>query len=487
MMTRAEYIESLRKLNLKVYFMGELIENPVDHPMIRPSMNSVAKTYELAEKPEYQDLMTVYSPLIGKRINRFCHLHQSTEDLVNKVKMQRLMGQKTAACFQRCVGMDAFNAIFSTTYEMDQKLGTEYHKRFTEYMKFVQENDLTVDGAMTDPKGDRSLSPSRQEDPDMYMHVVEVREDGIVVRGAKAHQTGAVNSHEHLIMPTVAMKEEDKDYAISFAVPSDAEGVFMVYGRQSCDTRKMEKNADMDLGNSQYGGHEALVVFDDVFVPNERVFMCREYEFAGMMVERFAGYHRQSYGGCKVGVGDVLIGAAALAADYNGVPKANHIKDKLIEMIHLNETLYACGIACSAEGEKMPAGNYQINLLLANVCKQNITRMPYEIARLAEDIAGGLMVTMPSEQDLRSEKIGPYVEKYLQGATGTSTENRMRILRLIENITLGTAAVGYRTESMHGAGSPQAQRIMISRQGNLAAKKELAKVIAKVDENKDRK
>ena len=487
MMTKAEYIESLRKLNLKVYFMGELIENPVDHPMIRPSMNSVAKTYELAEKPEYRDLMTVYSPLIGKRINRFCHLHQSTEDLVNKVKMQRLMGQSTAACFQRCVGMDAFNAIFSTTYEMDGKLGTDYHRRFTEYMKFVQENDLTVDGAMTDPKGDRSLPPSKQEDPDMYMHVVEVREDGIVVRGAKAHQTGAVNSHEHLIMPTVAMREEDRDYAISFAVPSDAEGVFMVYGRQSCDTRKMEEGADMDLGNPQYGGHEALVVFDDVFVPNERVFMCREYEFAGMMVERFAGYHRQSYGGCKVGVGDVLIGAAALAADYNGVPKANHIKDKLIEMMHLNETLYACGIACSAEGEKMPAGNYQINLLLANVCKQNITRMPYEIARLAEDIAGGLMVTMPSEQDLRSAEVGAYVEKYLKGATGTSTENRMRILRLIENITLGTAAVGYRTESMHGAGSPQAQRIMIARQGNLAAKKELAKVIAKVDESKDRK
>lgn len=487
MMTKAEYIESLRKLNLKVYFMGELIENPVDHPMIRPSMNSVAKTYELAEKPEYQDLMTVYSPLTGKRINRFCHLHQSTEDLVNKVKMQRLMGQQTAACFQRCVGMDAFNAIFSTTFEMDQKLGTEYHKRFTEYMKYVQENDLTVDGAMTDPKGDRNLSPSKQEDPDLYMHVVEVREDGIVVRGAKAHQTGAVNSHEHLIMPTVAMKEEDQDYAISFAVPSDAEGVFMIYGRQSCDTRKLEEQADMDLGNSQYGGHEALVVFDDVFVPKDRVFMCREYEFAGMMVERFAGYHRQSYGGCKVGVGDVLIGAAALAADYNGVPKANHIKDKLIEMMHLNETLYACGIACSAEGEKMPAGNYQINLLLANVCKQNITRMPYEIARLAEDIAGGLMVTMPSEKDLRSEKIGPYVEKYLKGATGTSTENRMRVLRLIENITLGTAAVGYRTESMHGAGSPQAQRIMIARQGNLAGKKELAKVIAKIDETKDRK
>ena len=485
MMTKEQYIESLRKLNLKVYFMGELIENPVDHPMIRPSMNSVAMTYELAEREEYKDLMTATSNLTGKAVNRFCHLHQSTEDLVKKVKMQRLMGQKTAACFQRCVGMDAFNAIFSTTYEMDKQLGTDYHKRFTEYMKFVQDNDLTVDGAMTDPKGDRSVSPSKQEDPDLYLHITEVREDGIVVRGAKAHQTGAVNSHEHLIMPTVALKEEDKDYAVSFAVPSDAEGVIMIYGRQSCDTRKMEREADIDLGNAQYGGHEALVIFDNVFVPNDRIFMCKEYEFAGMMVERFAGYHRQSYGGCKVGVGDVLIGASALAADYNGVPKATHIKDKLIEMVHLNETLYACGIACSAEGKKMAAGNYQIDLLLANVCKQNVTRLPYEIARLAEDIAGGIMVTMPSEQDLRSEEIGHYVDKYLKGAKGISTENRMRVLRLIENITLGTAAVGYRTESMHGAGSPQAQRVMIARQGDIESKKKMAKEIARIDESKN--
>jgi len=479
-MTKEQYVQSLRNMNLKVYLMGELVENPVDHPIIKPSMNSVAMTYELAQMPEYQDLMTAKSNLTGKTINRFCHLHQDTSDLVKKVKMQRLLGQKTASCFQRCVGMDAFNAIYSTTFEMDQKLGTQYHKRFTEYLKFVQENDLTVDGAMTDPKGDRSLSPSKQADADLYLRIVKTLPNGIVVRGAKAHQTGAVNSHEHLVMPTVALKEEDADYAVSFAVPSDAPGVVMIYGRQSCDTRKMEIGADIDLGNARFGGHEALVIFDDVFVPLDRVFMCREYEFAGMMVERFAGYHRQSYGGCKVGVGDVLIGAAAVAADYNGVAGAGHIKEKLIEMTHLNETLYACGIACSAEGEPLPAGNYMINLLLANVCKQNITRMPYEIARLAEDIAGGLMVTMPSEQDLRNREIGPYIQKYLKGIAGVSTENRLRILRLIENITLGTAAVGYRTESMHGAGSPQAQRIMIARQSNIEHKKQLAKDIAGV-------
>ncbi|HPY35364.1 MAG TPA: 4-hydroxyphenylacetate 3-hydroxylase family protein [Smithellaceae bacterium] len=475
--TGKEYEDSLRKMKFKVYLMGEKVDNPVDHPIIRPSMNSVKMTYELAHDPAHEDLMTAKSHLDGKKVNRFCHLHQNTEDLVKKVKMQRLLGQKTAACFQRCVGMDAMNAVDSVTYEMDQKLGTEYHKRFTKFMKMVQDNDFTVDGAMTDPKGDRGVSPSKQADPDLYTHVVEKRKDGIVVRGAKAHQTGAINSHWVLVMPTVSMGKEDADYALSFACPADADGITYIYGRQSCDTRKLE-GGEIDVGNCRFGGHEALMVFDNVFVPWENVFMCGEYEFSGMLVERFAGYHRQSYGGCKVGVGDVLIGAAALAADYNGASKASHIKDKLIEMIHLNETLFSCGIACSAQGHKTASGTYLIDLLLANVCKQNVTRFPYEIARLAEDIAGGLMVTMPSEKDLRHPEIGKIVDKYFKGVNGVSTENRCRIMRLVENITLGTAAVGYRTESMHGAGSPQAQRIMISRQGNLEQKKKLAKEIA---------
>jgi len=476
LMTGEQYLESLRKMNTKVYLMGELIENFVDHPMIRPSMNSVAATYDLAHEKEHQEVMTAVSNITGERVNRFCHLHQSTEDLKNKVKMQRLLGQKTASCFQRCVGMDAFNSIFSTTFEIDKEHGTSYHENFKKYMKFVQDNDLTVDGAMTDPKGDRALAPHQQVDPDLYLRVVEQREDGIVVRGAKAHQTGAVNSHEHLIMPTIAMGENDKDYAVSFSIESDAPGIIMIYGRQSCDARKMEEGS-IDVGNPIYGGQEALVVFNDVFIPNERIYLNGEHEFAGMLVERFAGYHRQSYGGCKVGVGDALIGAAALIAEYNGVTRASHIKDKLIEMTHLNETLYACGIACSTEGVATEAGNYQIDLLLANVCKQNVTRFPYEIARLAEDIAGGLMVTMPTDIDFNHPEIGEYCKKYFAGDSKVPVENRQKVLRFIENLTLGAAAVGYRTESMHGAGSPQAQRIMISRQGNINGKKELVKKI----------
>lgn len=480
LMTGEQYIESIRKLNLQIYMFGEKIENPVDHPILRPSLNSVRMTYDLAQDPQYEDLMTATSAITGNKINRFCHIHHSTQDLVNKVKMQRLLGQKTASCFQRCVGMDAFNALYSTTFETDQQYKTNYFENFKKFAIATEENDWTVDGAMTDPKGDRSLAPHAQPDADMYLHVVERRPDGIVVRGAKAHQTGIINSHEVIVMPTIAMGPDDKDYAVSFAVPTDAEGIFMIIGRQSCDTRKME-GSEMDVGNSEFGGVEALVVFDNVFVPNDRIFLNGEVEFAGMLVERFAGYHRQSYGGCKVGVGDVLIGAAALAAEYNGVERASAVKDKLIEMVHLNETLFACGIACSSEGKPTPSGNYLIDLLLANVCKQNVTRFPYEIVRLAEDIAGGLMVTAPSEKDLRDPVVGPYVDKYLRGVNAVSTENRLRVLRLIENMSLGTAAVGYRTESMHGAGSPQAQRIMIARQGNISAKKKLAKAIAHID------
>lgn len=482
MMTAKEYIESLRKLKTRVYMYGKQITDWVDHPLIRPSINCVAMTYALAHDPQYEGLMTATSNLTGHKINRFTHLHQSTEDLIKKVKMQRLLGQKTASCFQRCVGMDAFNAVYSTTYEVDEIYKTQYHKNFIHFLTMVQEQDLTVDGAMTDPKGDRSKAPHQQADPDLFVHVVERREDGIVVCGAKCHQTGAINSHWHLFMPTIAMDVQDRDWAISFACPADAEGLFMIYGRQSCDTRKLEKTT-IDCGNAKFGGQEALVVLDHVFIPNEYIFLNGEYEFSGVMVERFAGYHRQSYGGCKTGVGDVLIGAAALASEYNGVEKTSHIKDKLIEMIHLNETMYSCGIACSCEGCQTRAGNYQIDLLLANVCKQNVTRFPYEIVRLAEDIAGGLMVTMPSDQDFISdtavgrsgETIGNICEKYFAVREGVDVHDRQRVMRFLENICLGSAAVGYRTESLHGAGSPQAQRIMIARQGDLQEKKLLAK------------
>jgi len=477
--TGVEYIDSLRQLHLNVYMFGEKIKTPVDFPFIKPSQNAVKLTYELAHDPQYADLMTATSHLTGKKINRFTHIAQSTDDLIKKVKMLRLLGQKTGCCFQRCVGLDALLSLSSVTYDMDQKLGTKYYTRFNDFLKYVQENDLVCDGAMTDVKGNRGLKPSQQADPDLFVHVVERREDGIVVRGAKAHQTGAINSHEIIVMPTLSMTSEDKDYAVSFAIPTDAKGITHIIGRQINDTRKLE-DLTMDVGNATYGvaGHEALIIFDEVFVPWERVFMCGEYEFSGQLVERFAGYHRQNYGGCKVGLGDVLIGAAATIAEYNGVENASHVKDKIIEMVHLNETLYAGSISCSYEGYKLPSGTYNINPLLANITKLNVTRFPFEMARLAIDLTGGIIGTMPSERDLRNRDVGKYVQKYLKGKADVPTEHRMRIVRLLENMTMGTGLL----EDMHGAGSPQAQRIMIARQANIEAKKKLAITLAGITE-----
>jgi 4-hydroxybutyryl-CoA dehydratase/vinylacetyl-CoA-Delta-isomerase len=479
LMTAEEYKESLKNLKPLVYHFGKRLKSIFDDPVIVPHINAAAETYNIAFLPETEKLAVATSHLTGEKINRYTHIHQNVDDLIKKVKMLRVLGQRTGTCFQRCVGLDGLNALYTTTFEMDKKLGSNYHKKFLEYLKYIQGKDLMVAGSMTDPKGDRSKRPSEQTDKDLFLHVVEKRSDGIVVRGAKIHQTGIVNSHEILVMPTQALQKGDEEFAVSFAVPVDAKGIIHIFGRQSNDLRKIEKD-EIDVGNKKYGvvGGEALTIFDNVFIPEERVFMCGEVDFASMLVYLFATYHRQNYGGCKTGLSDVLIGATLLAAEYNGVAKASHIKDKIAEMIHLTETLYSASIACSAEGFCLSSGAYFPDSLLANVSKHNITRFIYEIFRISHDIAGGYIATMPSEKDLCCDDIKGYIEKYLKGVDDVPAEYRMRIGRLIENMTGGTAQV----EAMHGAGSPQAQRIMYLREANLELKKKLAKTIAGIED-----
>ncbi len=474
--TKEDYIKSLQDLHHVVYYNGKRVEDVTAHPALQPHINSAALTYELALRPEHEDLMTATSHLTGKKINRFTHIHQSVDDLLRKIQMLRLIAHETGSCFQRCVGFDALNAAYMTTYDIDQKYKTDYFERFKKYLTHIQEDNIMLVGGMTDPKGDRSLSPSKQHDPDLFTHIVEKRADGIVIRGAKAHMTGAVNSHEILIMPTQAMKEEDKDYALSCAFPLDSPGVTLIFGRQTNEERKLE--CGIDSGNPRFGlvGGEALIVFENVFVPWERVFLCGEYDMCGLFVERFATLHRQNYGGCKGGVSDVLIGATALAAEYQGTASASHVKEKLAEMIHLAETIFCGSVACSAMGRKTSSGAYYPDPLLANTTKHNVTRHIYEIARLAHDIAGGIIATMPFQADLESSEVGRYVKKFLMGVQGIKTEDRIKILRLIENMSGGTALA----ESMHGAGSPQSQKVMYGRLGNLEQKKKWAKKIVDI-------
>ena len=474
-----DYVASLRGRRMNVFFMGERVAEPADHPVIRPSVNAMAETFRLAsERPE---LGSVSSDIARQVVNRFLHVPVSPGELVAKHEMQRELGRRTGTCFQRCVGLDAIGTCHSVTFDIDAKNGTKYHERFLKFLRRAQAANVVIGGAMTDPKGDRSKAPHQQSDPDLFLRVVKRDDKGIYVSGAKMHQTGAVNSHWLIFMPTMRMTAADRDWSVVGAIRVDAPGLTYIIGRQTNDTRIVDGGA-MDAGNAQFAGQESLIVFEDVFVPYDHVFMDGEWEYASSLVERFTTYHRSSYV-CKTGLGDVLIGAAASAAEHNGVEAASHIKDKLVEMTHLNETIYSSCMAAAHQSKPVASGAYLNDEMLSNVAKHNVTRFPFEIARLAQDIAGGLIVTMPSEKDLQNNEVGPLIRKFLQGRDGVEVTDRMRILRLIENMTIGRNAVGYLTESLHGAGSPQAQRIQIARGMKIEEKKARARKLAGISQS----
>lgn len=468
--TPLEYVESLRALNIRAYVGGERVDSVVDHPAIAPHINTVAKTYELAHVEEHREVMTTISHLTGERIHRYTHIFQSADDLVKKIQMLRLLGQTTGTCFQRCVGLDALNATYAITFEVDAAEGTDYHERFKRYLQRVQAEDLMLAGAMTDPKGHRAQKPSEQADPDQFVRVVERRPDGVVIRGAKLHNTGGINAHEILVLPGTGLTADEGDYAIACAVPADAEGVVFIFGRQSNDSRKLEGGCD--IGNPRFGvvGGEAMVVFDDVFVPTENIFLNGETRYCGTLVNYFATWHRANYGGCKGGNADVLIGATAKMTRILGTERNAIVKDKLTEMIHLNETTYASAIGASAMGYALPCGSFMVEPMMANTVKQNITRNVYQIGRLSHDLAGGFLATMPDQKSLENPEIGDLVRKYHTANPDYTADERIRYGRYIENMTSTTTMV----EAMHGAGSPQAQRIVMLALASLDAKITLA-------------
>ncbi len=473
--TKQEYLESLRAMKPVVYMFGKRVDNVVDNPRLRAGIEATGATYELAELEQYRPLIVTRSALIDEEVNRFTLPPRSIEDLVARVKINRVMGNRVGTCFQRCTGLDCLSALSIVTYDLDAKYGTSYNTRFIEFLKHVQKNDLTGNAGVTDVKGDRSLGPHEQEDKDMYLHVVERRDDGIVVRGAKAHQTGSLSAHEVVVLPTRALKKGDEDYALSFAIPTDTPGLIHVVGRSSLDTRELD---GCDTGNIRYSKYCPTVIFDDVFVPWERVFMCGEVEFAGEMVGRFSAFHRQSHGGCKAGKIDCMVGAALVMMDYNGTDKVSHLKNKIIDMIHRAETLYGCSLAASYEGRKEPSGNFFIDPVLANASKLHEGKEMAEAGRLLADIAGGFVADLPSDRDLSNPEIGELLKKYLKAKVGIPVEDRIKMYRLVEKLVMESADT---ISDIHGGGSPEAHRITIFRESNLKAKKDAVKRLAGIE------
>jgi 4-hydroxybutyryl-CoA dehydratase/vinylacetyl-CoA-Delta-isomerase len=474
--TKDEYIESLRQMNPTAYMFGEKVTNVVDNPRLRAGIEATAATYEVAELDEFRDLVVTKSPLINEPINRFTLPPASIDDLVARVKLNRKLGNWVGTCHQRCTGLDCLSTLAIVTYDVDQKHGTNYYNNFIEFLKHMQKHDLAANAGVTDMKGDRSLSPHEQPDKDMFLRVVERREDGIVVRGAKAHQTGSLSSHEIICLPTRAMRKGDEDYALAFAVPQDAPGLIHVVGRSSLDTRELD---GCDIGNFRYSKYCPTLIFNDVFVPKERVFLCGETEFAVDMVVKFSSFHRQSHGGCKAGKIDCMIGTALTMMEYNGTTKASHHKQKVIDMIHRAETLYGCCLASSYEGKEQPSGAYFIDTVLANASKIHEGKEMAEATRLMIDVCGGYVADLPSDRDFDNSEIGPLLKKYMKAVETVPVENRIKMYRLAEKLALESADT---ISDIHGGGSPEAHRVTIFRESNVESKKKAAKRLAGIED-----
>ena len=474
--TVEEYFESVKKLKPKVYVAGEKIKNLIEHPNTRPAVNAIAKTYELAFKPEYKRIMRAKSHITGEEINRFNHVARSIGDLNLRVELAILTSKLIGTCNYRCAGCDVFVALDSITYEMDKKLGTNYYERFTAYLKYVQENDLACSGGLTDPKGDRRLRPFQQ--PDMYLRVVEKNDEGIIVRGAKLHQSGAFATHETIILPGLSLREGEEDYAVAFAVPNGAKGLTYILQETPEDAERREVKNLNYVGLPDYGVRlTCIMIFDDVFIPWDRVFMCGEVNFTRKLVWKFASTHRMVGAACKVGFGDLIIGATQAIAEYNGVAEAPHIRSKISEMIYLNEKSRACAIASALKGEPTESGAYFPHDIFANVAKLAAARGFHEMIKYAIDVAGGLVVTMPSESNLENPEIREYLKKYLRGVEEVPAERRMRMMKFLQNWVAGPHLAG----AWHGGGSPEAQKLTIYALSNLKELKALAESISGVD------
>jgi len=459
-----------------IYKFGKLIEDVTTHPATRSTVEGHAQVYAAQHDPERQDLVTTTSGLTGEKISRYLSIIGSVDDMIANSKMKRLMFNLTGTCTGgRCVGWNSINAMWATTYDMDKEYGTDNHQRLKNWLVDAQKRDICISGALTDPKGDRTKTPSQQDDPDMSLHLVEKRVDGIVVKGAKVMICGVAASHEIFVLPGAGYKETDKDWAISFVIPRDSEGLTIVETRRPSDTREEEEGFDIPVKKG--GITQAYLFFENVFVPKERVFMCGEYKYSLNAVLNFIMPYRAAIGGCVAGQGDVKIGGAILLARANGL-SSKAFSDKLTQMVINNETTFGMGIAASALGRKHPSGVWQPDPLLANVNKVYVATLPYQTSLLAQDIAGGIAETgcMPSWIDFNDKKYGHLVKKYLKAKS--SAEARTRAARLIEWCTIGAGVPG----CMHGGGSPDGAKLIIRANTKWEEKVELAKRLAGIEE-----
>ena len=483
MRTKQQYIDNLLKLNKNLYYQGDRVGR--DHEDLEQGIEVIGQTFDAASDPETAELCTTVSHLTGQKINRFCHIHQTTEDLHRKQDMTRALCRKVGYCIGRCMGIDATNAVNAISFEADKMAPgeTNYHQNFLNWLKNFQEKDQVGSCAQTDVKGERLKRPSQQQDPDMYLRVVEKKSDGIVVRGCKVHITQAAVADEIIVVPTRSLTADEAEFAVAFAIPADTEGI-----KQIIHPHNMRRRQSFKRG-FDFGAVDSYVIFDDVFVPWERVFLCGEYQHGSLGALLFALFHRHSYSGCKPAIGDIILGMASMAAEINGIEKTHHVREKLSNIIQIAELGYAAGYTASAMGKpeifipgfgQVPYGPGSCipNSIYCNVGRCLTGESVYHEQEILCDIAGGVPATFPFEQDLTNEELKPFMEKYLKRNPDIPVEDQIKFWLYFGDMTVSALGGTMNYASFHGGGSPIMEQIAITSQYDIKARKDLVKKLA---------
>ena len=468
LMSAADYRDSLRAYKPRVFVSGRQVDSVADEPLLAPGIAGVGVTYDFALQEQHAPIMTGRQGSSGKIVNRMLHLNETSQDLLDKLEAVRLVC-RTSGCAQRYLTHDALNGIFQATHLTDANHGTDYSQRFLAYLHDVQDRDLTLGVAMTDAKGDRSLRPGKQVNRDVYVHITERRPDGIVIRGTKAIVTGAPYMHEFLVMPCRTHVPEDSDFAVCCAVPCDAPGVTIISRPAG-----QPGNASAKF-SAKYGQAVAMVVFEDVFVPHDRVFLAGETEEGGFLTTSYATHHRHSCIGARAGFGDLLIGAGALMIEANGLDadRHAHIRDQMVELITITESFFACGVASSVYCTKDAAGTVMPDAVFSNIGKLLLATKIYDMHRVAHYVSGGLIVALPGPDEDHNPDTAASIAAVMGGRADIPVEQRAEVARFIENLTVSHEAGWHSVISLHGGGSPEAMKREIWRNYPVMEKVEL--------------
>jgi 4-hydroxybutyryl-CoA dehydratase/vinylacetyl-CoA-Delta-isomerase len=461
--TREEYIESIRKQKPKVYVNGEKVENVVESPHFRTTLNHMAMTYDWANDPRYKDLVTFESPLINERCSIWTCFPDDLE--------QALQVYKTLCSRYLCWICLAGVAPLGVTYELEKETGIPYHQREVAHMKRLQHDDVRCCAGLTDPKGDRALNPSQQSDPDLYLRVVEKLSDGIIVRGAKAHTTNAPCANWINVAPSRVLGEEDKDYAISFSIPVDTPGITYICRPAA---GPLEPTRDNPI-SSYMNDIDCISIFDDVFVPWENVFLCGEWQYTTGRVQNFAAQARFRKCACTSARLDLVTGVAALIAEYNGIGKASHVRSKLTDMMIASQIGYGSALAAARLVAK---GDYRAATGVANAGCYHLRLKLYEALGTLMELAGGFSTTLPLEADFQNSETRACIEKFLKGKTGVPTQDRFRAFQLVHDLTASEYSGYLRSSILCSMGPPETQRVEVYRSYDLKERMEIAKALS---------